>query len=59
VPDYVHEAVGARLLIPMSPQARSLNLAQSTAIVLGEALRQLDAFPKLREDKNRCKTEID
>lgn len=55
VPDYVHEAVGARLLIPMAPHVRSLNLAQSVAIVLGEALRQLDAFPKLFEGKNSSK----
>ena len=44
-PDYVHEACDARLRIPMATGARSLNLAASAAMVLGEALRQLDAFP--------------
>jgi len=45
VPGAVHEAVDARLIIPMAAGARSLNLAASAALVLGEALRQLDAFP--------------
>ncbi len=39
-PDYVHEAVDERLTIPMSGEARSLNMALSGAMVLGEALRQ-------------------
>lgn len=41
VPDAVHERADARLLIPMAPGARSLNLALSAAIVASEALRQL------------------
>lgn len=45
VPDAVHTAVDARVVIPMAAGARSLNLAASAAMVLGEALRQLDAFP--------------
>lgn len=45
VPEDVHEAADARLLIPMAPGMRSLNLAVSAAMVLGEALRQLAAFP--------------
>lgn len=40
VPDYVHEACDLRLTIPMHGEARSLNMALSGAIVLGEALRQ-------------------
>ncbi|MFC5585432.1 tRNA (cytidine(34)-2'-O)-methyltransferase [Nitratireductor kimnyeongensis] len=40
-PDIVHEAVDARLLIPMQKGARSLNLAMSAAMAAGEALRQL------------------
>jgi tRNA (cytidine/uridine-2'-O-)-methyltransferase len=45
VPDAVHETADARLLIPMTPACRSLNVAQSAAIVLAEALRQTDGFP--------------
>ena len=44
VPDAVHQAADARLVVPMRPRARSLNVALSAAIVLGEALRQLGAF---------------
>ncbi|MBP2292681.1 tRNA (cytidine(34)-2'-O)-methyltransferase [Azospirillum rugosum] len=40
VPDEVHEAADARLVIPLKPPARSLNVALSAAMVLGEALRQ-------------------
>jgi tRNA (cytidine/uridine-2'-O-)-methyltransferase len=40
VPDAVHNAVDARLVIPMQPGFRSLNVALSAAMVLGEALRQ-------------------
>lgn len=46
VPQDVHEAADARLLIPMAPGARSLNMALSGAMVLGEALRQTDGFPQ-------------
>lgn len=45
VPDEVHAAAHARLLIPMRPGARSINVAQAAAMVLGEALRQTDGFP--------------
>ena len=40
VPPHVHDAADERLLIPMQPEARSLNLALCTAMVSGEALRQ-------------------
>jgi tRNA (cytidine/uridine-2'-O-)-methyltransferase len=46
VPDEVHQAADARLLIPMRAGLRSLNVAVSAAMMMGEALRQLDAFPK-------------
>lgn len=46
VPDEVHEAADARLLIPMAPGARSLNVALAGAMVLGEALRQTNGFPE-------------
>ena len=45
VPDEVHDAADARLLIPMRPGLRSLNVAQAAAMVLGEALRQTGQFP--------------
>lgn len=41
VPDAVHDAADARLLIPMHGNARSLNVAISGAMVLGEAIRQV------------------
>ena len=40
VPDAVHDAADTRLLIPMRPGLRSLNVAMSVAIAAGEALRQ-------------------
>jgi tRNA (cytidine/uridine-2'-O-)-methyltransferase len=45
VPEEVHKAADARLRIPMQPGLRSLNVAVSVAIVLGEALRQTKGFP--------------
>jgi tRNA (cytidine/uridine-2'-O-)-methyltransferase len=45
-PEEVHEAADARVLIPMQPGMRSLNIAVSAAMILGEALRQTNAFPK-------------
>jgi tRNA (cytidine/uridine-2'-O-)-methyltransferase len=45
VPPEVHEAAEARLLIPMRPGLRSLNVAVAAAMVLGEALRQTQGFP--------------
>jgi len=44
VPQDVHDAADARLLIPMRPGFRSLNVAQAAAMVLGEALRQTGGF---------------
>ncbi|MCO4315802.1 tRNA methyltransferase [Phyllobacterium sp. 21LDTY02-6] len=41
VPDNVHAAADARLIIPMVAGARSLNLAVSAAMATGEAIRQL------------------
>ena len=45
VPDEVHAAADARLLIPMRVGMRSLNVAQAAAMALGEALRQTRLFP--------------
>jgi tRNA (cytidine/uridine-2'-O-)-methyltransferase len=46
VPAAVAAEADARVRIPMAPHARSLNVAVAAAIVLGEALRQLAAFPR-------------
>jgi len=40
VPDSVHDSADARVIIPMAEGLRSLNVALSAAMVLGEALRQ-------------------
>jgi tRNA (cytidine/uridine-2'-O-)-methyltransferase len=42
VPQDVHDAASARIIIPMMPPARSLNVALATAMVTGEALRQVN-----------------
>jgi tRNA (cytidine/uridine-2'-O-)-methyltransferase len=66
LPDEVHEAAQARLLIPMQPGARSLNVAMAAAIGVAEAGRQVSGavdlctgqcvfhppFPQCRQ--NRC-----
>lgn len=45
VPESVHDTADARLRIPMTPAARSLNVALAAAMVLSEALRQTGQFP--------------
>jgi tRNA (cytidine/uridine-2'-O-)-methyltransferase len=45
VPDEVHAAADARVVVPMRPGLRSLNVAVAAAMILGEALRQTGAFP--------------
>ncbi|MDX1737327.1 MAG: tRNA (cytidine(34)-2'-O)-methyltransferase [Alphaproteobacteria bacterium] len=45
VPDEVHARADGRLLIPMQPGMRSINVALSAAMVCGEALRQTGSFP--------------
>jgi tRNA (cytidine/uridine-2'-O-)-methyltransferase len=41
VPDEVHAAAEVRLKVPMRPDMRSLNVAMTCAMAVGEALRQL------------------
>ncbi len=41
LPDEVHAAADARLLIPMQPEARSLNVAMAAAIAVAEAGRRV------------------
>lgn len=45
VPDDVHAAADHRLFIPISRDARSINVITAAAMGLGEALRQTAAFP--------------
>jgi tRNA (cytidine/uridine-2'-O-)-methyltransferase len=47
VPDAVHRAADARLVIPLRAGLRSLNVALAAALVLGEALRQTDLLPEV------------
>jgi tRNA (cytidine/uridine-2'-O-)-methyltransferase len=41
VPDHVHDAADVRLHIPMRAGMRSLNVAMTCAMAVGEALRQI------------------
>jgi len=49
-PEHVHAAAQARLVIPLRPPARSLNIITCAAMALGEALRQTDGFPSLPQN---------
>jgi tRNA (cytidine/uridine-2'-O-)-methyltransferase len=42
VPDHVHEAANVQLHIPMRAGMRSLNVAMTCAMAVGEALRQVE-----------------
>lgn len=48
VPEAVHAAADARVLIPIRPETRSLNLAMAAAIALAEGLRQTGGFPAVQ-----------
>jgi tRNA (cytidine/uridine-2'-O-)-methyltransferase len=45
VPQDVHQAADARLIIPLREGMRSLNVAMSVAMAAGEALRQTGGMP--------------
>lgn len=45
VPQAVADSCQARLRLPMRPEVRSMNLAMSAGLALGEALRQTDGLP--------------
>lgn len=40
VPDDVHDSADARVIIPLQPGLRSLNVATAAAMALGEGMRQ-------------------
>jgi tRNA (cytidine/uridine-2'-O-)-methyltransferase len=44
VPEAVHEAADARLRLPMRQGLRSINVAMTAAMALGEAMRQTNAY---------------
>jgi tRNA (cytidine/uridine-2'-O-)-methyltransferase len=46
VPQAVADASGARVRVPMRAEVRSLNLATTTALGVGEALRQTGLLPQ-------------
>ena len=45
VPTAIAEACHGRIRLPMRPQVRSMNMATSAALALGEALRQTGTLP--------------
>ena len=45
VPPHVATACDAQVRLPMRPEVRSMNLATSAALALGEALRQTASLP--------------
>lgn len=45
VPEAVHDAADARVVVPIRPGLRSLNVAVSAAMICGEALRRTSRFP--------------
>ncbi|MGP1396340.1 MAG: tRNA (cytidine(34)-2'-O)-methyltransferase [Inquilinaceae bacterium] len=47
VPQEVHDAADGRVVIPMRPALRSLNVAVAASMVVGEALRQTGGFPRM------------
>ena len=47
VPEQVHRDVDARVIIPMVANVRSVNVAVSASMVMGESLRQTGQFQSL------------
>ena len=46
IPAAIADTCDAQVRIPMRPQVRSMNLATSAALALGEALRQTGGLPR-------------
>ncbi|MBM3503088.1 MAG: tRNA (cytidine(34)-2'-O)-methyltransferase [Alphaproteobacteria bacterium] len=51
-PEYLHAAADARVIVPMVAGVRSLNVVTAAAIVLGEALRQTDGYPRVEKESH-------
>jgi tRNA (cytidine/uridine-2'-O-)-methyltransferase len=49
VPETVHQAADARLVVPMRPGLRSINVAMVAAMALGEAMRQTGGIRQEQE----------
>ena len=49
VPEEVHQTADARLLIPMNHNARSINVAVSAGMGVGEGVRQVNGFPAMED----------
>ena len=47
VPEAVHQAADVRLMVPMRPGLRSINVAMVAAMALGEAMRQTGGFNRV------------
>jgi tRNA (cytidine/uridine-2'-O-)-methyltransferase len=45
VPEDIHDAADAKIIVPMQKDVRSLNVGMAAAIVAAEALRQTGGFP--------------
>lgn len=52
-PPEVHAAADARVVVPLRPGIRSLNIVVAAAIVAGEALRQINGFAPQGPIENR------
>ncbi len=52
VPANVHSEADARITIPMREGMRSLNVVNAAAMILGEALRQINPFPMGRGQRS-------
>lgn len=50
VPEDVHRAAEAEVIVPMAAGLRSLNVATAAAMIVGEALRQTGGFPSAETD---------
>ena len=46
VPDDIHACADGRVIVPLKPGLRSFNIINASAMILSEALRQTDGFPK-------------
>ncbi len=53
VPEAVHQAADARVAVPMRAGLRSINVAMTAAMVLGEALRQTGLLPENAPEDSR------
>lgn len=49
-PQWLHDRVDARLIIPMAPDQRSINMSLAAGLVIGEALRQTNGFPAVQAE---------